>query len=142
MNAQRLPDPAGLGMEYPRPDARSRRDHGIQPARPLGPKAKALQAQRRQRSAARQQADVPPHAGLRLCTADGSLSYLLRGAGRSLFIERTQRRPLGTHMVHAAVFCSREDFRRWCDAEPLRFEEPHLHQRLLRQGEEFFDAAT
>lgn len=142
MNTQTLPDPAGPGLDLFRPTGRPHRDHALSPGRPLGPKARALQARRQQRTAARQRAEVPPNAGPRLGTADGALSYLLRPSGPHLFVERTQRRPLGTHLVHAIVFTGREDFRRWCDAEPLRFEEPHLHQRLLRQGEEIFDAAA
>ena len=66
---------------------------------------------------------------------------VLKASGSALYVERIQRRPLGTHLVQCMVFASADDFARWCDAEPLRFDDPGLHQRLCRRGREFFGGA-
>jgi hypothetical protein len=116
----------------------SNRDHAALPAPALGPKAAILQARRQQRLATRPGAVSSSEAGVRLSTADAALTFVMRGAGSALYLERTQRRPLGTHLVQSMVFASADEFRRWCDAEPLRFDDPNLHRRLRRHGEEFF----
>lgn len=116
----------------------SLRDHAAQPARALGPKASQLQARRRQRGAAPPGASASPRDVVQLTTADAAVTFVLQPSGSVLYLERIQRRPLGTHVVQCMVFASAEEFTRWCDAEPLRFDDPGLHQRLCRRGREFF----
>lgn len=122
----------------------SNRDHAALPARRLGPKALAVHARRLQRSTTAGTAAPDPGTannsgpGVRLTTADAAVSFTLRTLGHELLVERTQRRPLGTHLMQAMLFSALADFLRWCDAEPLRFEEPLLHQHLQRHGEECF----
>jgi hypothetical protein len=130
------PEPAD--GEAPSTTGWSNRDHAALPALALGPKAAVLQARRQQRLGTRPGAGS--EAGVRLSTADAALTFVLRAAGSALYLERTQRRPLGTHLVQSMVFASADEFRRWCDAEPLRFDDPNLHRRLRRHGEEFFGA--
>lgn len=116
----------------------SHRDHAAQPARALGPKASQLQARRQQHGAARPGAASAPREALQLTTADAAVTFMLKASGGMLYVERIQRRPLGTHVVQCMVFGSADDFARWCDAEPLRFDDPGLHQRLCRRGREYF----
>jgi len=116
----------------------SHREHAAQPARALGPKASLLQSRRQQRDAVRPGAGTVPREAAQFTTADAGLTIVLRACGSALYVERIQRRPLGTHVVQCMAFGSAEDFARWCDAEPLRFDDPALHQRLCRRGREFF----
>lgn len=116
----------------------SHRAHAALPARALGPKASLLQSRRQQRNAARPGAHAAAHETAQLTTADAAVTFVLKASGSALYVERIQRRPLGTHVVQCMVFASAEDFARWCDAEPLRFDDPGLHQRLCRRGREFF----
>ena len=136
------------GADMPPPDTESSAPHGWSdrahaalPAQPLGPKAAALHARRMLHLATRPGRLHPLCAGVRFSTADAALSYLLRGVGSALYLERTQRRPLGTHIVQSMVFASLEEFMRWSDADPVRFDEPNLHHRLRRQGQEYFDGS-
>jgi hypothetical protein len=114
------------------------RDHAALPARALGPKAGLLQSRRQQRDAGRPGAGAATREAVQLTTADAAVTFVLKASGSALYVERIQRRPLGTHVVQCMVFASADDFARWCDAEPLRFDDPGLHQRLCRRGREFF----
>ena len=116
----------------------SHRDHAAQPARALGPKANQLRARRQQSGTPRPSAAIEPYEAVRLTTADAAVSFVLKASGSALYVERIQRRPLGTHVVQCMVFAGADDFARWCDAEPLRFDDPGLHQRLCRRGREIF----
>ena len=119
----------------------SKRDHAALPAVALGPKASQIQARRQQGRLSHTDKVTSIRSGIRLSTADGAIGFVLRGVGNALYLERAQRRPLGTHLIQSMVFSSSTEFTRWCDAEPLRFDDPNLHQRLRRHGEEFFDGA-
>lgn len=79
-------------------------------------------------------------AVLQLRTPDASLCFVVRCHANGLAVERRQRRPLHTHVVQWMLFADAAQFKRWCEAEPMRFEDPHLHQRLCRCGEEYFGA--
>lgn len=114
------------------------RDHAAQPARTLGPKARVLMSRRRQRSDASPSLDVAHDDALRLTTVDAGLSFTLKPAEGALYLERIQCRPIGTHIVQCMVFANAQIFLRWCDAEPLRFDDPGLHHRLRHQGLECF----
>jgi hypothetical protein len=116
----------------------SHRDRAAQPARALGPKASLLQSRRQQRDAARAGAHAAAREAVQLTTADAAVTFVLKASGSALYVERIQRRPLGAHVVQCMVFASADDFARWCDADPLRFDDPGLHQRLCRRGREFF----
>lgn len=114
------------------------RDHAALPAKTLGPKASLLHARRQRCTPEPRIATAVTTATLRLTTADAAVSFVLKPSGSALYVERVQRRPLGAHVVQCMVLCSASEFSRWCDAEPLRFDDPGLHQRLKRRGQEFF----
>lgn len=107
--------------------------------RSLGPKAAALQSRRRAALLGRKDAARTLHYdGVSIASDDGAISFLLRAAGSRLFVQRTQRRPLGTATIMCMAFGDRSCFLRWCDKEPTRFDHPLLFDRLLRHGHEVF----
>lgn len=119
------------------------REHAPQPARALGPKAGPRQARRRQREPDTTSPGPCAAAGTardadRFQTADAAITFVLRASGSALSIERIQRRPIGTHLVQFLVFDSAADLLRWSEAEPLRLDDPGLHQRLVRRALEYF----
>jgi hypothetical protein len=67
------------------------------------------------------------------------VSFAVRRTGGRLFIERTHRNQTGTMAVQCLHISGREEFRRWCELEPTRFEHPVLFVRLWRYGNEVFD---
>lgn len=103
---------------------------------PLGPKA-ALLHERRQRRALSVPREVSraPNA-VRLASDDGAVAFTLHAVPEGLFVERTQRRPLGALVTVAMVFERRDAFARWCDGDPVRFDHPMLHNHLRRHGDE------
>jgi hypothetical protein len=115
--------------------------NGPQAAPHIGTDEARRRLQRADQAAARPGATSPAPAELRFTTPDGALSFRVQPVDGVLYMERICRRPLGTMLVQAVVFNNAEEFRRWSDAEPLRFLFPVLHQRLCRFARECFDAA-
>lgn len=70
---------------------------------------------------------------------DRAVSFLLAGIGGRLFIERTHRSLAGTMAVQCLLIGGREEFLRWCEVEPVRFEHPVVFDRLWRYGDEVLD---
>ena len=116
---------------------RSARDRVQDAALPISGKHALLHArrmrQREARTATRPLADV--EGALRLRTEDGAVTFVLRPAASGLVVERTQRRPLGACFVQSFLFTDHEGFRRWCEADAVRFDEPVLYDRLRREGD-------
>jgi hypothetical protein len=106
-------------------------------ARPISGKHALLHARRmRQREARIATRPSPEVEGaLRLRTEDGAVMFVLRPAASGLVVERTQRRPLGTCFVQSFLFTDHDGFRRWCEADTVRFDEPVLYDRLRREGD-------
>ena len=73
---------------------------------------------------------------------DGAVSFLLRAVDDRLFVERTHRGEAGTMAVQCLLIGGAEEFRRWCEVEPTRFEYPILFDRLLRCGDEVLRRRT
>lgn len=69
-------------------------------------------------------------------SADGAVSFAMKVTGTRLFIERTHRSQAGTMAVQCLLIDGREEFRRWCELEPTRFEHPVVFDRLWRYGDE------
>lgn len=108
----------------------------------VSPNRRARRARRAYRSAAALgcAGSVPAAAGkLRLASDDGVVAYAVGVAGSRLFIQRTQRSDLGTLAEQCLLIADRDGFRRWCAAEPIRFQYPVLFDRLRRCGDELFD---
>lgn len=73
-----------------------------------------------------------------LVSADGALTFSLKTLGDGLFVQRTQRGREGAVAIQCLVIRAQDDFRRWCDMEPTRFEHPVVFDRLRRYGDEVF----
>ena len=67
---------------------------------------------------------------------DGAVCFALKATGDRLYIERTHRTGAGTMAVQCLLIGGREEFRRWCEVEPTRFEHPVVFDRLWRYGNE------
>jgi hypothetical protein len=107
-----------------------------EPARPLGKKRAALQTQRVSTSgptARRRRCSAEPGTSL-LGSHDEKVTFLLRSTTFGLLMERTQRQHDGVCLVQTMVFPDTESFDRWCDCEPMRFEDGLLFSKLVREG--------
>ena len=111
--------------------------------RPAGPPADARRhLRRRGQYAAENDLFSRPAAfakATRLASDDGLVSYDIAYAGSRLVIKRTQRTPADMLVEQCVLIPNREAFHRWCAAEPTRFQDPILFDRLRRRGNEHFD---
>lgn len=118
------------------PPGKRRLDSIDEPARPLGAKSAALQLRRRRtdvtRPAAKSRNQQPNVLSLK--SQDGTIGFVLRASLNGLLVERTQRQTFGTRLVQCMVFGNQATFDRWCDSEPMRFEDPVLYNQLRREG--------
>ena len=126
---------AGEPGKASRPSGIRRRDSVDEPARPLGKKRAALQAQRR-RSPMRVES-VP--AACKIVSTDATLAFGLRRTPSGLLVERSHCPRRGARVVQTMLFDSASGFDRWCDSEPVRFENPLLHAQLRREGHAVLD---
>jgi hypothetical protein len=115
------------------------REHAPLPAQALGPKAKTLHLRRRQQCPRRPPRGSATSTQTRLTGSDAALSFVLSDARPGLFVQRTQHHTDGMRLIQSMVFDTAREFDRWCHAEPLRFHDPTLHQRVVAFGADFFD---
>jgi hypothetical protein len=127
----------------PPPASSKRLDPIDQPARPLGAKRSALQAQRRRHSIAAWRTALTRQAASnvgRIVTSDnGTLAFAVIRTAKGLMVERRHWPAAGLRVAQTMVFDDVTDFDRWCDTEPVRFDDPQLHAQLRREGHEAFD---
>ena len=126
-----------------RPRSRRRaKDAGI---RPVGAKTAVLHA-RRMRACIHTGHTEPSQQSdqklKQLRSLDGAIGFRLAAFGTGLCVERTDRRRSNAVCMQAMVFDSRTSFLRWCDSEPIRFEEPLLFDHLRRLGGEALDGGS
>ncbi|RYF58750.1 MAG: hypothetical protein EOO27_11540 [Comamonadaceae bacterium] len=69
---------------------------------------------------------------------DGSVSFTLARMPGGVLVERVQFRGGTARVVQTALFTDDESFRRWCDADTLRFDYPLLHVSLRHDGNDLF----
>jgi hypothetical protein len=134
------PNPAAVAE----PLCQRRIDRVDEPARPLGAKRAALQI-RRKRPAGRTGGSKTASfdAGTRtLVSQDKTVAFTLRATALGLVIERTQRQVVGTSLLQVLVFTEQTAFDRWCEFEPMRFEDALLCSRLRREGHAALTAKT
>lgn len=77
-----------------------------------------------------------PRGAVELRSEDRSLAFELKPVGARLFIQRTNRASAGSLAVQCMLLKGHEQFRRWCESEPARFDHPVLFNRLRRYGDE------
>ncbi|MDO9525710.1 MAG: hypothetical protein Q7J57_09270 [Gemmobacter sp.] len=116
--------------------SRRRIDRIDEPARPLGAKRAALQIRRKRPAARTGRLKVPSmeSGALTLSSQDETVAFTLRATALGLVIERTQRQVLGIRLVQVLVFTDQPTFDRWCEFEPMRFEDALLYSHLRREG--------
>ena len=66
----------------------------------------------------------------------GEVQFILQRVIGGLYVEREETPRRGLHTVQAILFDGNDDFRRWCDGDPSRFEHPLLHTGLKRIGDD------
>lgn len=131
-----MPNPASVAE----PINRRRIDRIDEPARPLGAKRAALQIRRKRPTARTSRPKVPSMetGTLTLSSQDETVAFTLRATALGLVIERTQRQLLGIRLVQVLVFTDQPAFDRWCEFEPMRFEDALLFGHLRREGHAAF----
>ena len=121
-------------------------DKGLDADRPRPQTARtaALLARRRSRPT---RPSPPESAGgeaqpdLCLQTADNRVTYVLRCTADSLLLQRTSWRRADAQLLQTFHFTKVDAFDLWCEADILRFEEPHLWAQLLRTGHDLLGGA-
>ncbi len=126
------------------PNPRRQVDPVDRPARPLGAKRSALQAQRRRQAMASWRTALTRTAtgpeGKVFTSADGTLAFALLSTTTGLLVERRHCPASGPRTAQTMVFEDATQFDRWCESEPVRFNDPMLHGQLRREGHEALDA--
>lgn len=137
-----------IDSQAPRDDqrrvARRQVDPIDKPARPLGAKRFALQAQRRRQSPASSgtclKMSVPGAEARVLTSADGTLAFALLPTATGLLVERRHCTTEGARIEQTMVFDDATMFDRWCESEPVRFSDPMLHGQLRREAHDLLGA--
>jgi hypothetical protein len=65
---------------------------------------------------------------------DGSVGFVMRASLNRLLVERTQHQAQGARLVQCMAFGDQGTFDRWCESEPMRFEDAVLYDQLRREG--------
>lgn len=80
--------------------------------------------------------DTSRRPGLRTMRSDdGAIAFTLARTSTGICVERVlTRRGMG-RMVLTAIFTEDASFRRWCDADPVRFDYPLVHVSVRRHGQ-------
>lgn len=73
---------------------------------------------------------------------DDSIAVTVARVAEGVYVERVVHRPGRARVVQASVFNSAQSFRRWCDADAIRFECPLVAQGLIRHADELFSDAA
>jgi len=114
-----------------------------QPPRMLGPKRSALLDQRRRcMLASRVSGLINACKSLQtqvLTSSDGILEFVVIRMSDGLLLERRHWPAAGLRTAQTMVFDNAKAFDRWCDTEPVRFNDPQLHMQLRREGHEVLD---
>lgn len=115
----------------------------IDPApRPLGLKRSHLQARKHRQAALEWHAGLlrttGSNGGCILISADGLTAFAVSPTATGLIMERRHCPSIGTRTSLMMAFESAAEFDRWCDNDPIRFDDPLLGDQLRRKGHEFF----
>lgn len=72
----------------------------------------------------------------------GEVRFFLQRVAGGLYVEREDAPRLGLRSNQSLQFADADEFRQWCDDDPVRFEHPTLHIDLKRQGDELWSMAV
>lgn len=72
---------------------------------------------------------------------DGDVCFRLRPTRLGLWVQRERRRKdEHARLVQSTVFGDAADFRRWCDADSVRFDYPIVSSIIRREGGAILEA--
>jgi hypothetical protein len=111
--------------------------------RPMTALATALMDRRRRRVApVAASASMPacgdPAAALVLQAQDGTVTYTVAARHAGVLVGRTTTGRADLQVTQILYFSIRAAFDQWCESDPMRFEQPQLHQGLRRAAQELF----
>jgi len=66
---------------------------------------------------------------------DGVVAFRLARAPAGIYVERVQEQRGRGRIVMTTIFTDDVGFRRWCDADPVRFDYPLVHVNVKRHGQ-------
>lgn len=115
--------------------------------RPMTALATALMDRRRRTVApVRASASLPgrsdPVVPIVLRTQDGTVTYTVTARHSGVLVGRTTTGRTDLQVTQTLFFTSPAAFNQWCEADPMRFEQPQLHQGLRKAGQELFDGES
>jgi hypothetical protein len=73
-------------------------------------------------------------------SAAGEVSVTLQRRAQGLTLEHEERRAGGGRIVVVAAFTEAASFQLWCADDPLRHQEPIVHQMVRRHAEELWQS--
>jgi hypothetical protein len=68
----------------------------------------------------------------------GSVEFHLQRIAGGLYVEREDIPRRGLRTIQSIAFSDPGSFERWCDSDPIRFDQPLLHTQLKRAGGELW----
>lgn len=68
----------------------------------------------------------------------GEVRFFLQRVAGGLYVEREQLPRRGLRTLQSVQFINAEEFGRWCDNDPVRFDYPLLHVSLKRGAAELW----
>ena len=71
---------------------------------------------------------------------NGAVRVALQRFERGLFVTREENPSTGPRTLVVLSFDDLSGFERWCADDPIRFDQPVLHQQVRRHGEELWRA--
>jgi hypothetical protein len=76
-------------------------------------------------------------AAREVASPDGTIAFSLKRTALGVHVERREFSG-GSRVTQSSLFKTREDFERFCDIDPLRFEHPHTYQLVKRAFHDLF----
>lgn len=80
----------------------------------------------------------PPSATREVASPDGRIAFGFKRTHVGVHVERRESMSDGSRVALASLFVTVEQFDRFCDADPMRFEHPHTFQQAKRACHDLF----
>lgn len=77
--------------------------------------------------------------GPTLRSDDGVIEFTLAPTLDGVYVERVQLRAGSGRVAQSVLFTDQTSFKRWCDADAVRFDYPMVHVNLKRSAGELFE---
>lgn len=73
-----------------------------------------------------------------VASPDGRIAFVFKRSRVGVHVERRQAMIDGSRVSYASLFATEEQFERFCDADPMRFEHPHTYLQAKRACHDLF----